>query len=119
MPRRRSGLRSDDKIIAAERIDRLFELAERVFRERPALADRYVQLAWRLATRYNLRMPAHLRRKFCRKCLSFLKPGVSCRVRTRPRPSPSIVITCLRCGHRTRVPVKRGLKNVNNIGFKG
>ncbi|MCS7132014.1 MAG: ribonuclease P [Hadesarchaea archaeon] len=107
MPRWEGKSRADDRVIAAERIERLFELAERVFDGRPALADRYVQLAWRLATRYNLRMPAYLKRKFCRKCLSFLRPGVSCRVRTRSRPSPSVVITCLRCGHHMRVPYRR------------
>jgi len=114
MPRRRGDLRAGDKIIAAERVDRLFELAEQVFGKRPSLADRYVRLAWRLATRYNLRMPPHLKRKFCRKCLSFWRPGITCRVRTRSRPSPSIVITCLRCGHRTRVPYRRkGVEKVN------
>lgn len=94
------------KKLVAERVDRLFELAEGVFRKSPELADRYVQLAWRLATRYNVRFPPRLKRKFCRRCKSFWVPSVTCRVRTRPDP-PRLIITCLRCGRITRLPYGR------------
>jgi len=105
-------LRAENRAIAAERIERLFELAEQVSSRRLELADRYVQLAWRLATRYNVRLPHRLKGKFCRRCMAFLKPGVSCRVRTRPSP-PRVVATCLRCGHQTRIPY--GGKKKRNI----
>ena len=101
MPRRR--LVDEFKEIAAERVERLFELAEGEFKLHPKRADRYVRLAWKLKTRYNLKFPEHLKRKFCRKCLSFLKPGASCRVRVQ---SSCIIITCLRCGHIARLPYK-------------
>jgi ribonuclease P protein subunit RPR2 len=97
------GAKDDYKAIARERIERLFELAEKAFEKRPELADRYVKLAWKIATRYNIRLPATLKRKFCRKCLSFWKPGASCRVRVR---SGCVVVTCLRCGHVARQPLK-------------
>lgn len=102
---RRAHRRSTDefKLIAAERVERLFELAEQIFGKHPELADRYVQLAWRLKTRYNLKLPPRLKRKFCRKCLAFFRPSISCRVRVR---SGCMVITCLRCGHTTRLPYK-------------
>jgi len=104
MPRRTSReLRAEYKAIAAERVERLFELAEQVSSRKLELANRYVQLAWRLATRYNVRLPPRLKGKFCRKCMAFLKPGISCRVRTRPSP-PRIVVTCLRCCHQMRIP---------------
>jgi ribonuclease P protein subunit RPR2 len=96
--------RDDYKMVAVERIKRLFELAEEVFEEHPELADRYVKHAWRMMTRYNIRLPRDLRRKFCRKCLSFWKPGISCRVRLQ---SGCVVVTCLRCGHITRLPYKQ------------
>jgi ribonuclease P protein subunit RPR2 len=95
MPREHRA-KDDYKTIAVERIERLFELAERVFEKRPELADRYVELAWKIATRYNVRLPVNLKKKFCRKCLSFWKPGASCRVRVQ---SGCVVVTCLRCGH--------------------
>jgi ribonuclease P protein subunit RPR2 len=116
MPRLSSReLRAEHKTIAAERIERLFELAERASSTRLELSDRYVKLAWRLATRYNIRLPHRLKGKFCRKCVVFLKPGISCRIRTRPRP-PRIVITCLRCGHQTRIPYgEKGTKLMRNV----
>jgi ribonuclease P protein subunit RPR2 len=102
-------LRAENKAIATERIERLFELAEQVSNRRLELADRYVQLAWKLATRYNVRMPPRLKGKFCRKCMAFLKPGMSCRVRTRPNP-PRVIVTCLRCGHQMRILYNRKRK---------
>ena len=95
------------KVIARERVEHLLKLAGEVARERQELADRYVRLAWRLIKRYNVRLPPQLKRKFCRKCLSYLRPGATCRVRIHPAP-PRVVITCLRCGrlmrfaHKTR-----------------
>jgi ribonuclease P protein subunit RPR2 len=101
--RTRSIAKEDFREIAAERVERLFELAEASFQTHPDFSDRYVQLAWRLKTRYNLKLPPRLKRKFCRKCLSFWRPGVSCRVRIR---QSSVTITCLRCGRVTRLPFK-------------
>ena len=95
--------KAEHKRIAAERVERLFELAEGVFGRRPELADRYVELAWRLKTRYNVKLPARLKRKFCRECLSFWKPGVSCRVRVQPG---RVTLTCLKCGRIMRLPYK-------------
>jgi ribonuclease P protein subunit RPR2 len=116
MPRKTSReLKAEHKTIAAERIERLFYLADRVSSTRLELADRYVKLAWRLATRYNVRLPPSLKVKLCRKCMVFLKPGISCRVRTRPSP-PRIVITCLRCGHQMRIPYgDKGTKLMRNV----
>ena len=91
------------KTLAAERVARLFELAEDACRRRPDLADRYVAMAWRLKTRYNLRLPPELKGKFCKKCLSLSRPGTSCRVRVQ---SGYVIVTCLRCGHVTRLPYK-------------
>jgi len=103
MPRKHR-VKDDYKTIAAERIARLFELAEGVFEKHPELADRYVKLAWKIATRYNIRFPLALKRRFCRKCLSFLRPGVSCRVRVQ---QGCVTVTCLRCNHVTRLPYKQ------------
>lgn len=100
MPRHRPD---EIKKITAERIERLFELAEGAFKGHPELANRYVELAWRLKTRYNLKLPPYLKRKFCKKCLSFWKPGVSCRVRVQ---SGCVVMTCLCCGRVARLPHK-------------
>jgi len=100
---RKHRVKDDNKTIAAERIERLFELAEKAFEKHPELSDRYVKLAWKISTRYNVRLPTALKRKFCRKCLSFLRPGISCRVRIQ---SGCVTTACLRCGHVARLLYK-------------
>jgi len=99
----RFSVNDDNKTIAVERIQRLFELAEEVFEKHPELADRYVKHAWRIKTRHNVRLSRDLKRKFCRKCISFWRPGNSCRVRIR---QSSVTITCLRCGRVVRLPYR-------------
>jgi len=110
LPRR--NLKTNYKEIARERIERLFELAEQVFHEDRKLANRYVELSWRIATRYNVRIPPHLKRKFCRKCLSYLVPGASCSVRTRSKPR-RLIITCFNCGHIVRLPLENKRANMD------
>ncbi|KXA95733.1 hypothetical protein AKJ65_00960 [candidate division MSBL1 archaeon SCGC-AAA259E19] len=98
--------RSDLKKIALERVERLLDFASSVFKRRPDLAHRYAELAWKIKTRYNLRLPRRFKRKFCRKCQSFWAPGETCRVRLRPSSPPHLAITCLKCGYVQRIPYK-------------
>lgn len=88
--------------IAGERIERLFELAEkRVKEERKELADRYVELARDIGMKYNVSIPTELRKRFCDNCHSYLKPGMNCRVRINSRKS-TVNYTCGECGHVNR-----------------
>jgi ribonuclease P protein subunit RPR2 len=89
--------------IARERIGDLFALAEREA-ERPdgTFANRYVQLARRVGTRYNVRLPAEYRELYCRGCSAFWVEGRT--VRTRLRGSGR-VRTCLACGRVRRTPI--------------
>lgn len=93
--------------VALQRIERLFSLAEKVYHERPALAQRYVDLARRIAMRVRLPLPREFRRRVCRSCGAFLVPGSSSRVRVRQRREPHVSITCLRCGRIYRIPLGR------------
>lgn len=103
MPHRkkRRGQNNEFRELALERVSFLLDHAESIFAKKPELADRYVRAAWRLKTRYNLRLPRDIRLKFCRKCLCFWRPGATCRVRIKPK---MIIITCLRCGRVKRLP---------------
>lgn len=90
-----------DVTIAAERIDRLHELA------RAAAADGdtdraryYVRLARRIAERNRLALPREFRRFTCDACDAYLRPGRNARVRTR---DGHVVITC-DCGAQARYP---------------
>jgi len=98
------------KRIALKRVHILFGLAKEVIREDPELAQRYVQIARKIAMRTQLRLPKEYRRLICRKCKSFILPGVNCRIRIQQRREPHMVITCLNCGGHTRIPLKRRKK---------
>jgi ribonuclease P protein subunit RPR2 len=97
--RQRSGRRSRDNArIASERMAILFAEAERSARQNePGLSGRYVRLARSIGMRYNVRLPAGLRRRACRKCGAFLVPGKNLRVRLR---GGKTVWTCLKCDAR-------------------
>ena len=94
------------KQIALQRVHILFSLAKEVASEDPELAQRYVQIARRVAMRTRLRLPREYRSLICRKCKSFILPGVNCRIRIQQRREPHMVITCLNCGGHTRIPLR-------------
>jgi len=87
--------------IARERIDDLFALAERESTVGAGgLADRYVRLARKVGTRYNVRLLREYRELYCRECSAYWVEGRT--VRTRLRGGHR-VRTCLRCGRTRRV----------------
>ena len=95
-----------EKAIALRRIRRLFQLALKVVKEEPDLADRYAELARRIAMRARVKIPPEYKRLICKRCKRFIVPGLTCRVRLQPRREPHIAITCLRCGGIYRIPIK-------------
>ena len=98
------------KQIAYERIYMLFTLAKQIARERPDLADRYVDIARRIAMKARVHLPKEFRLLVCRRCKRFILPGVSSRVRVQPRREPHVTITCLHCGNHMRIPCRRRKK---------
>ena len=93
--------------IALERIHKLFKLARETIHKDKALAQRYVDIARRLAMAAKVRLPREYRRQVCRHCKSFILPGVNCRVRIQQRREPHVVITCLECGKHMRIPLRK------------
>ena len=87
--------------IARERIKVLFKEAKAIFKKDPKLANRYVVLARKIAMRYKVRIPAELKRKFCKYCYTYLVPGVNCRVRVQ---RGKVVYYCLKCKKFIRYP---------------
>jgi ribonuclease P protein subunit RPR2 len=86
--------------IARERISTLFVLAEReAATGHGELADRYVTIARRVGTRYNVRVLPEYRELYCRGCSTFWVEGRTVRTRLR---SGRRVRTCLRCGRERR-----------------
>jgi ribonuclease P protein subunit RPR2 len=103
--RRRKGA---ERRIAVERIEILFRLAEKqALGGNLPRANRYAALAAKIGMRYNVRVPAAFKRRYCRTCHAYLLPPRSARVRVaRGR----VVVTCLACGAVQRVPYRREQK---------
>jgi len=91
------------KQIARERISILFKRAGYIFKESPSLANRYVDIARKIAMKAQINIPSNLRKKFCRKCFSYLMPGENCRVRTRNK---KLIYFCKKCKNYMRFAYK-------------
>ena len=88
--------------IAMERMQILIKNAISNARENPELSQRQALLARRISTRHNIRMPYDLRIVFCKKCKSFIAPGLNSRIRLGRASVKSIRISCNYCGHTYR-----------------
>jgi len=95
---------SEHRELAMEHIRSLFEQAERRFREDKALAHRYMQVAWRIAMKYKVKLPLALRRRICKHCHHYLQQGVNCRTRLT---QGKVVYYCGDCRHFMRFPYSR------------
>lgn len=93
--------------IAKERINILFKLADNEYKKHPERSHRYVEIARNIAKRYNIRIPRIWRRRFCKHCYLFLKPGYNCLIRLS---KSCVVIRCLECGRIMRIPYIRDKK---------
>ena len=92
------------KEIALERIRKLFKEAESAFPKNKTLANKYVTLARKLAMKVRLSLPLELKRRYCKHCYKFLKPGINARVRTR---DGKVIISCLECKKFMRIPIRK------------
>lgn len=95
--------KNKQKEIAKERIIILFKQADEVFPKNKSLADRYVTLARKLAMKAKIKLPSELKRKFCKHCYKYLRPGINAKIRTR---RGKVVISCLECKKFVRIPLK-------------
>ena len=92
------------KKIAKERVAILFRQAEQVFPTNQERANRYVELARKVAMKINLRMAKKYKRRFCKHCYAYLQPGVNSTTRTR---DGKIIIYCRVCRKYTRIPLAK------------
>jgi len=88
--------------IAMERMQILIDNAIRNARTDPELSQRQASIARRISSKYKIRMPYDLRMVFCKKCKSFIAPGVNSRIRLGRTSVKSIRISCNLCGHTYR-----------------
>jgi len=93
-----------ERKIALDRIETLFSEAEKAFKQKPELSNRYVELARKIAMKTKVRIRSELKKRFCKHCYSYLKPGVNCRVRLGDK---HLVYYCLNCKGLMRFPYKK------------
>lgn len=106
MGRRRQ--KGEERAIAQERMEALAQLAhERAVEGKLAYAQRYADLARKLAMRYQTGLPTSWRRRLCRSCYAYMHPGATARVRLT---NTRVVWTCAKCGHANRFPYAREQK---------
>ncbi len=85
-----------------ERMQILIDNAISNARTDPELSQRQASIARRISSKYKIRMPYDLRIVFCKKCKSFIAPGINSRVRLGRSSVKSIRISCNYCGHTYR-----------------
>ncbi len=88
--------------IVLERMEILIDNAISNAKINPKLAERQASLARKLSMRHKVRMPYVLRMLFCKKCKSFIAPGINSKIRLGRTSIKSIRITCKFCGHTYR-----------------
>lgn len=109
--RRRKG---EERAIAEERMATLSRLAhEKAVSGHMRYAQRYADMARRLAMRYQTGLPRAWRRRICRACYAYLHPGATARVRLT---ASRVVWTCTACGHANRFPFAREQKERRTHG---
>jgi len=93
--------------IASERIIKLLSEADSEFKEHHELSKRYVYIARKISMKYKVKFTSDQKKLFCKKCNSYLRNGVTSRVRLE---HGKIVTTCLGCGNMRRILYKKSTK---------
>jgi ribonuclease P protein subunit RPR2 len=99
-------MKSAAKKIAKQRIQILFQKAKNVYPNNTQLSSRYVATARKVAMAAKIPLPRVYKRQVCKSCHGLLVQGENCRVRIRQEREPHVVVTCLSCGCKTRIPLK-------------
>jgi ribonuclease P protein subunit RPR2 len=93
--------------LALERVSILFTEAAKRFPSEHELSDRYVELALKISTKYKVRLPQAIKKRFCKTCHSFIQSPQNCKIRLN---SGKLCYHCLVCGAVMRYPYKQSAK---------
>lgn len=100
-------MKADLKKIALERIYVLLKEAQANAKKNPELAQRQAGLAKKLSNKYKVKLPYEIRMQFCKKCKSFIAPGINSKVRLGRSALKSVRITCQFCNHTYRKVIQK------------
>jgi ribonuclease P protein subunit RPR2 len=95
-------MKADLKKIALGRIEILLKEAQANAKKNPELAQRQASIARKISTKHKIKLPYEIRMQFCKKCKSFIAPGVNSKIRLGRSTLKSIRITCQFCHHTYR-----------------
>jgi len=88
---------------ATTHVKELIKQADAVYSKDKALADRYARMAYRIMLKFKLKLPNSIKKRICKHCHRFLKPGANCRIRLG---KSMIIYYCLDCKHHMRFRYK-------------
>ncbi len=100
-------MKSTAQQIAKQRIQVLFQQATSVYKSNPQLSSRYIATARKIAMAAKIRLPTTYKRQICKNCNTLLVQGDNCRVRIKQKRETHVVITCLNCGCKTRILLRK------------
>jgi ribonuclease P protein subunit RPR2 len=100
-------MKADLKKIALERIEILLKEAQANAKKNPNLAQRQASLAKKLSTKHRIKLPYEIRMQFCKKCKSFIAPGIDSKIRVGRSALKSVRITCQFCNHTYRKVISK------------
>ena len=103
-PARMTPERREMQGVARTRIETLFSLAGPESVKNPERAKRYVELARKIGTRYNVRFSKQEKALFCKECNSYFN-AQSLKVRVNSK-TKAVEYECLECGHMKRFKTK-------------
>ncbi len=83
--------------IAKERIEILFDLAEKTAPKDSGLSSRYVSIMERISTHYRVGLPPEIKNRICKKCSLVLVPGLNCNVIIGSSKG-FVIYKCVKCG---------------------
>ena len=95
------------KKIAKERIDILFKKTEETFQKHPSRANRYIQIARRIAMKLNIHLSKQQKKSICKHCYSYLISGNNATTRIR---NGKIITYCKECKKYSRIPLVKKTK---------
>jgi len=87
--------------LALKRIKQLFKEAS--IAKKPERANRYVEIARKLAMKARIPIPRELKRKYCKDCYQYYIQGKTVRIRNH---KGRVIYYCLKCKHYRRFIIK-------------
>ncbi|MBD3191747.1 MAG: ribonuclease P [Candidatus Heimdallarchaeota archaeon] len=105
MARKRYREKVKTKDIAFQRIHILLSKADEIYPQDHQLAQRYGELARKIAMKVRIRLPEKWSKRYCRHCKRFLYPGINAHIRVKPGKPSRVILYCHYCDQGSTIRV--------------